>query len=92
MLKYYALWVLFMSVLDFSLMGADKRLARLHRRRVPERVLLGLAAVGGSFGGFLGMRLFRHKTKHPRFYIALPLLMLLHLALGVLIYLYGPVW
>jgi uncharacterized membrane protein YsdA (DUF1294 family) len=42
--------------------GYDKLQAIRAGRRVPERVLHGLALGGGSLGAYLGMRLFRHKT------------------------------
>ena len=55
-------WFLALSVATFLLFGFDKALARFHRNRVPERVLLGLAFLGGSPGALLAMRIFRHKT------------------------------
>ncbi len=87
MLKYYAIVVLFMSVLDLILMVVDKRRAQKGRWRISEKMLLGVAALGGSFGGFLGMKLVRHKTKHLKFSIGLPLLMILHILLaGLIVY------
>lgn len=88
LLKYYALWFGVMNLLDFVLMGIDKQLARRHKWRIAEKTLLCVAALGGSLGSFLGMYLFHHKTKHPQFYITLPILLVLHTALtGVLLYL-----
>ena len=59
----------------------DKRRAIKNRWRIPEATLMGVAAVGGSLGVLLGMRLFRHKTRHPKFYLGVPALLVLHLAL-----------
>lgn len=81
LLQYYALYFGVMNLLDFFLMFLDKRLARKHRWRIPEKTLLCVAALGGSLGGLLGMYLFHHKTKHPQFYITLPVLAFLHVAL-----------
>ena len=62
-------------------MLADKYKAMKKVWRIPEATLLGLAAIGGSLGAWLGMVLFRHKTRHPKFYLGIPVLMLLHITL-----------
>ncbi len=74
-------YILLLSLADFCLMGVDKRRARLGRWRIPERVLLGLALLGGSPGGVLGMKLFRHKTHHWYFRYGLPGMLILQAAL-----------
>ncbi|MCR5663441.1 MAG: DUF1294 domain-containing protein [Oscillospiraceae bacterium] len=61
-------------------MGFDKARAKKGGCRVPEKTLFLLAALGGAPGGVLGMRAFRHKTKHRAFTIGFPLLALLELA------------
>lgn len=68
--------------LAFVLFGADKRRARQHRRRIPERTLFLSALLGGSFGAILGMYTFRHKTLHKRFRYGLPAILLAQLALA----------
>ena len=60
---------------------ADKRRARQRRWRVPEATLLLLSALGGSGGLLLGMLLFRHKTRHLKFALGVPLMLLAQLAL-----------
>ena len=79
------------NALAFWLMRSDKQKARRHEWRIPERVLLGAAAAGGSLGALLGMRLFRHKTRHPKFSVGIPLLLGAHIALLALLcwYLHG---
>lgn len=83
-------WALGWSLIAFLTMGADKRRARLHRWRVPEAALFMLALVGGSWGAVLGMYLFRHKTKHWKFRLGLPILMLLQTG-AILYFLYKGV-
>lgn len=56
----------------FLLMLIDKQKARRGAWRIPEATLMSVAILGGSIGAIAGMRLFRHKTKHPKFYIGLP--------------------
>lgn len=77
------LWLVLISLALFIVMGADKRRARLGMRRVPEKRLFLLALLGGAVGGTLGMRAFRHKTKHWYFAWGFPLLALAQIALCV---------
>lgn len=77
MLIYYLLAV---NVLTFVVFGLDKWKARQGRWRVPEATLLGLAAVGGSVGAWLAMRLFRHKTQKKKFRYGVPVLFVLQVA------------
>ena len=65
------------NVLAFLLYGLDKSLAKKNARRIPEKTLIGLAAVFGALGALLGMLLFRHKTKHIKFTVTVPVFLLL---------------
>lgn len=85
MLKILLIYLLAVNVLLFGLMGLDKGLARKNKRRVPERTLFLLCVVGGSVGGFSGMYVFRHKTKHWSFRLGFPLILLAQIALAVFI-------
>ena len=78
--KLVLIWLLCLNIAAFICMFADKRFAVHGLRRIPERTLLLLALAGGSLGALSGMLLFRHKTRHPRFYIGLPVIFILHLA------------
>ena len=60
--------------------GIDKRRAVKRKWRIPESTLLGLAAVGGSVGALCGMYIFRHKTRHRKFVIGVPVLLFLQIA------------
>ncbi len=83
------LWLLGMSLVLFCAMGLDKRRAIRQRQRIPEARLFLLAALGGAVGGWLGMYVFRHKTRHWTFVLGFPLLALLQLALCVYLNLHG---
>jgi uncharacterized membrane protein YsdA (DUF1294 family) len=67
------LYLLFINLLGFVLYGLDKAKSKGRGRRIPERVLLWVARLGGGVGCWMGMMLFRHKTKHTRFMILVPL-------------------
>jgi uncharacterized membrane protein YsdA (DUF1294 family) len=62
-------------------MYLDKRKAKKHEWRIPEARLFGTAALFGSFGILLGMYLFRHKTKHWKFVVFVPMLLLINIYL-----------
>ena len=75
-----AIWIGAVSAVTFVLFGVDKYRAKKNLWRIPERVLLTVCALGGGLGGLLGMRLFRHKTKHWKFLIGVPLCLGINLA------------
>lgn len=77
MLIYYLLAV---NVLTFIVYGVDKWKAQRGRWRVPEAMLMGLAALGGSVGAWLAMQLFRHKTQKKKFRYGVPALFVLQVA------------
>ena len=70
-----------MSLFLFGMMGVDKGKARRGAWRISEKTLFVFALLFGAPGGTLGMRLFRHKTKHWYFRIGFPVLAALQLAL-----------
>ena len=67
--------LLLMNATGFGIMLLDKQLARHHRRRVPEAMLLAFAACFGSAGVLAGMLVCRHKTRKPLFTVTVPLLL-----------------
>ena len=88
-MKLFAIYLVVMNVLGVAVMWSDKRLARLHRWRIPEKVLFGVSLLGGSAGTWAGMYLFRHKTKHWYFVVGMPLILVCQAALAIyLVHLY----
>lgn len=78
-----AVWLIAINLVTFAVYGADKRRARRGAWRVPEKTLFLLPLLGGSVGALLGMRVFRHKTKHWYFVWGVPAILLAQLALAV---------
>ena len=74
-------YLLLINAIGFLLMLVDKYKAKRNLWRIPEATLMGVAAIGGSIGTIAGMNLFRHKTKHPKFYIGLPVILALQIIL-----------
>ena len=75
-------YLVFINLLLFVLMGADKAKAKREARRVPEATLFFFAVLGGSLGGLVGMAAFRHKTLHASFRIGFPVILIFQLALA----------
>ena len=82
-------YLLIINAAGLVLMLADKLKAKKNAWRIPEATLMGVVAIGGSLGVYAGMQLFRHKTKHPKFYIGVPVLLVLH---AVILALTTGVW
>ena len=80
-MKWICLALLIVNVLSVLLTVCDKLCAGKRARRIPEQTLFLLAALGGAAAMYLTMLLFRHKTKHKRFMLGLPLIILLQLVL-----------
>ena len=69
-----SLYLFLINLLALFLYALDKAKSKSNGSiRIPERVLLWVARLGGGVGCWLGMMLFRHKTKHNRFMILVPL-------------------
>ena len=92
MTKYllYALllYLAAINIFAFFLYGIDKWKARHDKWRVTEARLLSVALLSGSVGAFLGMKVWHHKTQHPRFRYGLPLILCLHLAIAIVVVYY----
>ncbi len=78
-------YLLTINAVGLLIMLADKEKAKKHLWRIPEATLLTVAALGGSLGCLAGMRLFRHKTRKPKFYLGLPAILAVQLAAGLLL-------
>ena len=78
-MKYILAYLLIVNAAAFLLMLIDKSKAKRGAWRIPERTLLGSAILGGSLGAITGMYLFRHKTKHPKFTIGIPLILIIQI-------------
>jgi len=67
------------NALTILLMRIDKQKAIKKEYRIPERTFWALSILGGALGSYIGMRWFRHKTKHPSFIMGMPILIIIHL-------------
>lgn len=80
------LFLIVMNTLSFTLMGMDKLRAKRGAWRIPEKTLFTVTALFGGLGGVLGMRVFHHKTRHRRFAVGFPVLLVIQAAILAAIY------
>lgn len=85
-MELLTLYLIIINVAGFLIMLVDKHNAVHGNRRTPEKVIWTVAAIGGSLGCLLGMRLFRHKTKKGFFPLGIPLLFIAHIFLFCWLY------
>ena len=74
-MRFLIIYLLIVNAASFLCMLADKHRARKKLWRIPERTLIAVTALGGSIGILLSMYTFRHKTKHLKFTIGVPLIL-----------------
>lgn len=80
-----ALYLIAINVVTFLIYGLDKQKAKKGQWRISEATLLTLAALGGSVGAWIGMKVWRHKTQHKKFVIGVPLIFIAQMALAAYI-------
>lgn len=79
------IYLLVVNLISFFAMWLDKWKAKNDAWRIPESTLMAIALIGGSIGGIAGMYQFRHKTKKPKFYIGMPVILVLQIIACVFI-------
>lgn len=81
------IYLFLINLIGLLIMNYDKSQSKWPgAKRIPEKTLLLVALIGGAAGVFLGMKFFRHKTKHPQFYMGVPVVLIIQAVL--LIYFY----
>ena len=73
------IYLLLVNAVGFYMMWSDKRKAIKDAWRTPERNFFIVALIGGSIGCWAGMQTFRHKTKHIKFTVGIPMILLLQI-------------
>ncbi len=85
MVKLLANYIILINLIGIILMFLDKRKAVKNRWRISENTLMFTALVGGSLGILIGMYTFRHKTKHKKFIIGVPVLLIANILCIIMI-------
>jgi uncharacterized membrane protein YsdA (DUF1294 family) len=76
-------YLFIINFIAFILMYIDKQKAKKHKWRISEATLIGSSVIGGSIGMLLGMHYFRHKTKHKKFTILGPAILILQIGIAL---------
>ena len=87
MIRLILLSLLTVNAIAFILMLADKQKARKKLWRIPESTLLLSAAIGGSIGSLAGMYTFRHKTRHLKFTLGVPAILIAQITAVIYLFL-----
>ncbi|MBU3195883.1 DUF1294 domain-containing protein [Clostridium algidicarnis] len=84
--KFILLYFILLNILGFLSMYIDKSRSKKSQWRIRESTLIIIAVFGGSIGSYLGMKKFRHKTKHSKFKYGIPFIIFIQIIIIFLIF------
>jgi uncharacterized membrane protein YsdA (DUF1294 family) len=84
-MRIFAIYLVIINIAAFCMYGLDKSAAIKQKERIPNKVLLFMAVIGGSVGALAGMYTFRHKTKKWYYTVTVPVILLLQITAAVLL-------
>lgn len=85
-MKYFIIYLLFVNIVAVFVTCIDKNNAIKEKYRVPENLLFVVSIFGGSIFMYITMKLIRHKTKHKRFMIGLPIIIVAQVVFTIYIF------
>ena len=77
-MRILIIYLIVINIAAFGIMGIDKSKARRHANRISEKNILMSGMIGGGLGLLLGMSFFHHKTKHLKFKLGVPLIVIMN--------------
>lgn len=83
-LFYAALMYIAVGIISVIVTVYDKKAAKKRKRRIPEQVLFFWAGIGGALPMLLTMKSINHKTRHKRFMLGLPGIIIAHTVLLII--------
>ena len=84
-MKYFLIYLIVISLISAIVCAYDKSAAKHNWRRIRESNLLWLSVFGGAAAMYITMCIIRHKTKHNKFMLGLPFIILVQTAIVILI-------
>lgn len=85
-MKYLLYYLLIISAVCIIVCIYDKIAAKHKWQRISENNLFFLSVIGGAIAMYITMRIIRHKTKHTKFMLGLPIIILVQIAIILLIF------
>ena len=79
-------YALLINLITYFTYAADKTKARQHKWRIPERTLILLAILGGSPAALLAMKHYHHKTRHLKFKLGIPIILIIQIIIPFFLY------
>lgn len=77
-MKYILIYSVIVSVISIAVTVYDKIASKTSATRVSEKALMSIGLLGGASAMLITMLIIRHKTRHIKFMLGLPLEILLH--------------
>ncbi len=85
-MKYFLYYIVIISVVSVIFCVYDKKAAKQNWQRISENNLLFCSIMGGAVAMYITMRIIRHKTKHNKFMLGLPIIILVQIAITLLLF------
>lgn len=86
-MKIFFIYMAAITLVTVIITVYDKYAAKKRpKNRVPEKTLLLFGILGGALGEYITMLAIRHKTKHKKFMLGLPLILILHTVLAAALF------
>ena len=90
-LSIFLAYIAIISIISVVVCIYDKKISKKNRveLRTPEKTLMLLSALGGSVAMFITMQIIRHKTKHVKFMLGIPLIIIVQAVIVFLLFRFG---
>lgn len=85
-MNFLFIYLIFINILALIFTVSDKHRAIRHKRRISEFTLMLISVLGGSVTMLVTMLVIRHKTRHIKFMLGIPLIILIQLICTFLIW------
>lgn len=79
-------YLLLINIITYFTYAADKTKARQNKWRIPERTLILLTLLGGSLAALLAMKHYHHKTRHLKFKLGIPIILIIQIVITYFLY------
>ncbi len=82
-IEWLILYLVVINIIGIFVTIRDKVAAKKNKWRISEKTLFILSSIGAGVSVYITMHIIRHKTKHKRFMIGIPVILIIELFLIV---------